>query len=232
MQICVISHQRPLNVPKIQAHTCGSEVWFVGKGEGNLYRAAGATNVIESGKLCESRNAALRYAWERNEPCVQLSDDFAGVSKIGTDKRIQKLRLFEALDILLEELENTPFKLAGVPPTANPMNFHPEKLYCTNRFIIGDFFIAKPCDVFFDENMSLKEDYAYTMEHYIKYGGALRVEYLLATFQHRTNHGGAVEARTSQKEQEMIEYLVKKYPNAVTRRKTKPNEVYLKAEKL
>jgi hypothetical protein len=66
----------------------------------------------------------------------------------------------------------------------------------TSTFIVGDCIAVKPTPLRFDERLALKEDYGFTAAHIEEYGGALRLNWILASFRHRTNPGGAVAIRT------------------------------------
>lgn len=204
----------------------GGATWYVGMGEGNLY-LGGRGSVIESGGLCESRNRALMDASVLGIPCVQLSDDL---------KKIEYLFEFEgkveAKEITFEEAVGKMmevdkiFRMIGVAPTGNPF-FWDKKEYTTNKFIVGDFILVRPCGLFFDENLKLKEDYDYTLQHITTFGGVARYGSILAHFAHRTNAGGAVEYRDPEREQEMITYLKNKWGKFIRDNPRRPNEILL-----
>ena len=47
--------------------------FIVGKGEAEAYRRRGATQIIEGGGLCSSRNAAIELAAQEGNVCLQMS---------------------------------------------------------------------------------------------------------------------------------------------------------------
>lgn len=231
MHIAIISHARPQNVPKIQAITGLNVWWYVGYGEKHDYELHGAKNVVESGGLMASRNLALEHAFlDGQQTCVQISDDLSKlkflINKEGKNIVTSELSFQNALGYMEHELNKTPYKLAGVAPTPNAFFYHKE--FSANLFIVGDFIMIKPTELRFDENLSLKEDYDYTVQHLKTYGGVLRCNRILATFAHRTNKGGAVEYRTAEKEQQNIAYLMAKHPDEFRLNPLRPNEILLK----
>lgn len=226
IHVAVISHARPHSVAKMQELVDVDLTWYVGHGEGKEYMEAGAKHVIESGGLCPSRNRALRDAFRQGKTCVQLSDDLSAVKFILENGAVREAVSFsEVLDYMEKELSKTLYRLAGVAPTPNAFYFH--KPFSDDLFIVGDFIMVRPCNLFFDENLMLKEDYDYTLQHFNRYGGALRFNAILATFAHRSNKGGAVEYRTSDREKEAISYLFSKHPGRFRMNPRRPDEILL-----
>ena len=227
--ICILSSKRPYNVkrfPKLDA------TWYVGKGEESIYRHNGAEKIVESGGLVESRNRILKDSWDMGAIAITIEDD---LKKIYTPymhggKFIKKqISLLEGLDLLLLSLEKFPqFYLAGVAPTANLFFYSPEKPHSFAHFIVGSLIAVKPCDLLFDKNLRLKEDYDYTLQHIKKYGGAVRNNMILADFEHRKNKGGAVDYRTSELEQTSIKYLKQKWGTVIKDNKRRPNEILMR----
>ena len=86
---------------------------------------------------------------------------------------------------------------------------------------------VKPCDVFFDEKLSLKEDYDYTLQHLQKYGNCFRYQKYLFTFDHYTNKGGAVDYRTNDEEQKTIRYLMSKWGDKIRLNTKRKNEILI-----
>jgi len=230
-RICIVSSKRSRNVEKIQK-IVGECVWYVGYGEKQSYEDAGALNVIESGKLMQSRNAALDDSFKEGKICIQVSDDLGKIYIVPRDgKRFKhsdtrEISFSESCEYIIKSLDETNLKLAGVSPTDNPY-FYCGTEFKTTKFIVGDFIVVKPCDLRFDENLRLKEDYDYTLQHIKKYGGALRCERILPLFAHRENAGGAVDYRNEEREQEAIKYLLEKWGEVLVKntKKGRPNEI-------
>lgn len=233
--ISVISHKRSVNVPKVSG-LIGNATWIVGAGEKQHYRDAGAEFVVEGGGLCESRNLALVEAENLSVPCVQISDDLRKleIAEWNGDKETKKTSRpisFEgAVNLILERMAAEKLMLGGVAPTANL--FYYNKPTASNLFVIGDFIVVRPCGLYFDEGLKLKEDYDYTLQHFDKYGGALRCNDILAHFLHRTNAGGAVASRTSELEQKSIAHLKAKWPDLIVDNPRRPDEILISRKNL
>jgi len=226
----VVSHGRPEAVPKVHELLGSNATWYVGIGEGDSYRSKGAYHVVESGKLLASRNRILDDAFEANIPAVQFSDDPVSLKQAILYRRkitSQILSFQTAVEYLLDGLQQTRMKLAGCAPTANEFFFDPRRVISFNRFIVGDFTVTMPTELRYDENLTLKEDYDYTLQHIQKYGGVARRNDILAEFKHYTNEGGVVDYRSVAEEQKNIAYLKKKWGASIKDNKKRPNEILL-----
>lgn len=225
----IISHLRAQNVPAMQ-QLVGDATWYVGHGEGEEYRRAGASYVVESGALCRSRNAILDDAFAHNAIALELSDDLKkieyAIDKENKNKTL--LSITDAIALMLEGAQKNGAMLVGTAPTNNAFFFNPAKPYHTQAFIVGDMILVKPTDLRFDERLKLKEDYDYTMQHIMKYGCVARVNSLLPTFLHRSNPGGACDYRNARREQRAIRFLKKKWPGFIVDNSRRPNEILLK----
>ncbi len=227
--VSVISHNRPNNVKKLEA-LVGEVTWFVGRGEGHIYKLAGAKNVIESGGLCESRNAALRLGWSSSLPTCELSDDLKKIEKAsivdGGLKAKTDFSFAEACNLMIARMDSNGGRMSGVAPTANLFYWHGREI-SELHFVVGDFIIVKECGIFFDETLRLKEDYDYTLAHIKQFGKVSRCDDILATFIHRTNPGGAVQYRTSALEQATIARLKEKWGDLVRDNPKRKDEVLI-----
>ncbi len=227
----VISCRRSHNVEKVQA-LCGDVTWIVKDDEVQDYLDAGAAAAVAGGGLCPSRNKAMDLAFAENAWCLELSDDLKKLQiASGTnadDKKAVNCDLAQAVSHMKELMKMTRAYLGGVAPTPNLFYFNPNRPAKTAAFIVGDMILMRPTELRFDENLKLKEDYDYTLQHLKKYGRVARVDTVLATFDHRSNKGGAVDFRTSEKEKEAIAYLREKWPGYIRDNPRRPDEILLK----
>lgn len=229
--IFIISHLRPENVKKMQDFLNVPCTWIVGKGETEAYKQAGAISVVEGGTLVESRNKALELAFERDHVCVQVSDDLKKIKKVVASKMEDPSMTFnEVLEIFEKEIWHSPFFLYGIPPTDNAFYVHKQR--SLNNFIIGDFMVVKPNELRFDPEFPLKEDYEYNAQHIKKFGGIMRFDTILFSFQHYSNAGGVVSYRNESLEAEVVEKLLKKHPGLFRKNPKRKNEVLLVAPKV
>ena len=202
-------------------------IFCVKNGEKQLYENNGCKYVFETGKLIESRNFALKHAFSQNKICVQLSDD---IKKVTLNKNFGDNKILLKLDDVISELVATfnkiqAVKLMGIPPTDN--HFFSKSLISKNTFCIGDLIFVKPCDIYFDERLTLKEDYDYTLQHLNKYGNCFRFQKYLFTFQHYNNKGGAVQYRDEKEEQKNISYLINKWGKKIRLNPKRKNEILI-----
>jgi hypothetical protein len=225
MHVAVISAGRPLAVPAMAGHLDGLDVtWYVPHGETGEYRATGAKATVGTRTLCQARNRALTDAGRRW--CVQLSDDLRRVEVLTVNGR-REARLTGVLPRLIALAVERGARLAGGAPTANA--YFARQRVNDHGFIVGDLMAVAPRTTpRFDERLRLKEDYDFTLQHLSVYGRVARWDYLLTTFDHRTNRGGAVAYRNAATEAEAIAYLMTKWPGRVVDNPRRPNEVLLR----
>lgn len=234
--IYVISAGRPEAVERMAPHldTVQRPVfWMVPESDADAYSAAGARQVLtDPGSLVGARNEALDLAFDCGPAwaCVQLSDDLKRIKALASDapKGIE-LTLAATLAELDEALDDTGLSLCGCSPTDN-LYFAKEGV-STRKFVVGDLIMVRPTELRFDENLRLKEDYDFTLQHWATYGGAARCDFIAPGFAHYTNAGGAVAARTAELEQETIAYLKAKWPGMIRDNPRRPNEILLATPK-
>jgi len=228
-QVYVISAGRANNLP-FDKLALNNYTFCVKSGEGDQYRSAGCKHVYETGSLMQSRNWALNHAFKDNNICVQLSDDIKSVKLnphvAGGKKDVVPIQL--AINTMVEKLNAVKgLRLLGVPPTANA--FFAKSPISKNTFCIGDALFVKPSEPRFDENLTLKEDYDFTLQHIERYGVTARYQRYLWEFQHYSNSGGAVSYRDDAREQKNINYLLRKWPNNLRLNPKRKNEILLRA---
>jgi hypothetical protein len=224
-----ISHNRQENVKQFFEKVGTSEVVFFVKDEKDKqeYINNGAKKVIVSGSLMDSRNASLDYCFSLNKICVQLSDDLEKimVNNFTGKRTYDYVNVVDVLENIIPDFISNKCYFAGFPPTNNPFFSLKEKEY--NKFIVGDFILVKPNHLKFDNNLKLKEDYDYTLQHINKLNGTIRYGNYLNSFKHYSNKGGAVDYRTNILEQETINYLKKKWGDCIKLNSKRKNEILL-----
>lgn len=225
--VTVISARRPGNVERMRP-LIGGATWIIPAEDHYAYREAGldAAEIKIGNSLVGARNKALELAWDHMVPCVQVSDDLKGIKIWASKKEAHPIEFDHVLAKMLDSLEMNDFKLVGCAPTDNP--FYGNDTTSRNLFVVGDLILVKPCELLFDVEFHLKEDYDYTCQHVLRYGGAQRLNYILPSFEHRTNAGGAVSIRTPEEEQKAIARLKAKWPGWIKDNPRRPNEILLK----
>ena len=224
-QVYVISAGRhdKLNLTPLQK---SKYIFCVRNGEKHLYEKHGCKNVFETGTLIQSRNWALEKAFANNVICVQLSDD---LKKVKTNKNFgiqQGVELDFAIEKLVGVFNKIPnVYLMGIPPTPN--DFYAKTIVSKNSFCIGDLIFVKPNELRFDERMTLKEDYDYTLQHIQRFGNCFRYQKYLFEFEHYKNKGGAVDYRNDDEEKKNIRYLISKWGKKIRMNPKRKNEILI-----
>lgn len=208
--IAVISGRRP-EAPKEPALAGLSATWYVPFGESAAYLGAGATAAVESGAFgCVKECRAGRCAARRGALYSVVED-------------CELPAVFSALS---GELNGAFVGLVGVAPTSNAFYFNPRKPVRDGGFVVGDLFAADASCIRFDPNLRLKEDYDFTLQH-MQAGIVRRVDWVLATFRHESNPGGAVSYRTSEAEEAAIAYLLAKWPGRLVKNPRRENQLLI-----
>jgi hypothetical protein len=222
--IAVISSGRPGAPAKMARFLEGLDVtWYVGPDERDDYERFVVGYIVEGLGLIEARNRALDDAFDHGWPCLQLSDDLTKLQMIEASGQTVECSLQRAIDTMSNATAMTGAKLAGVAPTSNA--FFGKREINPRGFCVGDMILVQPTDLRFDSRFRLKEDYDYTAQHLDRYGKVARVDWILASFTHRTNPGGAVAVRTPEVEQEAIAILKEKWPAAIRDNAKRPDEI-------
>lgn len=226
--LTIISSNRSKNVSKMTKHF-GPATWVIPKNQVNDYKKAGAESIIISdNNLSSSRNKALEKSFKHNLISVQTDDDLSKIAK-DVDGKAVDMNSFEALEDLIQRLAISDYCLAGVSPTANP--YFISKKNSTNLLITNSLIAVKPSSPRFDLNLSLKEDYDFTIKHIIEYGGVQRCDDLLPYYLHNTNKGGRKDFRTEEREEQECQYLLNKYPDLIKEHPRRDKEVILNVKK-
>ena len=200
-------------------------IFCVKNGEEELYKENGCLNVYETGNLMDSRNFALEHAFKLKKICVQLSDD---IKKVVVNKNFgcpAKVELDFAIEDIVSRFNKVKgVKLLGIPPTDN--YFFANKIVSVNTFCIGDMLFVKPSDIRFDTQLTLKEDYDFTLQHR-EIGDVIRYQKYLFSFEHYSNKGGAVDVRDDEEEQKNIRILKSKWGDKVRLNSKRKNEILI-----
>ena len=222
--VYVISASRydslPFNIKQKEEY-----IFCVKNGEKNMYKKNGCKKVFNTGNLMDSRNFALEHASNENKICVQLSDDIKKVKLNKNFFKPKEIPLNEAIDDIIKKFNKIKgVYLLGVPPTDN--FFFANKLVIENKFCIGDMIFIKPCEIRFDTQLTLKEDYDFTLQH-IQKAKVLRYQKYLFSFKHYSNKGGAVDIRDEKEEQKNIMILKSKWGDKIRLNPKRQNEILI-----
>lgn len=226
---CIVSARRAARVRAMMEFVAlAPHVWFVPDGEREAYMKMGAADVVEAGNtLCSQRTAALRYAWGKKKICVQLSDDLTKLELACSKTHAVPITVGTAATLIHQAMKAVGCKLGGVAPTSNKFYFNPNQPLNTRAFCVADFLVVEDCDLYFDPNIRIKDDYDYTMQHIQKFGAVARHNGILASFKHYTNEGGVTTYRTPEVELADVAYLKAKWPGAFRDNPKRPREILM-----
>jgi len=226
--ITCISHRRADNVDKIIETTGTTNIVFVVNDQQDYeqYKKKGVKCLI-GGSLTKNRNKALEYCFNQNKICIQIDDDLKKISINNfTGKRTgETTNVLNSINILMPAFLNSNCLYAGAPPTDNP--FFAIEPTRENILITAPFTMTKPSSIRYDENLMLKEDYDYTLQHIKNGSGCIRFAQFLFSFQSSTNQGGVVDYRTLELEQKTIKQLQNKWGECIRLNPKRENEILL-----
>lgn len=232
--VYIISAGRPAAVERMAPHLATLDgrtpvFWVTSYEDEQAYTDAGAVRVLATERhLTRQRNLALDHAFDHDLTCVQLDDDlkrFKAKTPGGARNEGGEVDLAFVLAAQATALDETGLCLAGNSPTDN-LGFARDGV-STRKFVPCPCITVIPSAPRFDENLRLKEDYDFTLQHWATYGGAARCDFIAPSFGRYTNEGGAVSYRTPELEQETIAYLTEKWPGMVRPNPRRANEILL-----
>jgi len=209
------------------------DVFVDGDDEYRAYKAAHPKlNIIdtESSGIAQARNAMLDYYGE-GASVVMMCDDVRAVLECTGPKQMSGLRGAE-LDMFIRKAfaftlgQGT--KLWGVYPVNN--HFYMKRTI-SSGFCIGSFCGVLVSDISFPEDMPLKEDYAFTIEHVKQFRKVARFNYITVDAVHYKNTGGCQLYRNDKLEEEACQYLLAHYPWCVSRHPRRQGEIVLRFKK-
>jgi len=167
------------------------------------------------GNLCRIRNHIIRTEFEAGVECVIIvDDDLQHLARFSDKvKRIYKpeeiMPLFQKCAILA--LDMGVF-FWGVNCNKDPQSYREYTPFSTVSYIGGPFqAFMQGNTLFYDERLSLKEDYDMTLQQLNRYRCVLRFNYLSYTVRQSEQPGGCAVYRNYEEEERQLNLLVKKW---------------------
>ena len=222
--VTVQSANRPYQVPVMLKALRGVEpIWYVPAGQEEEYAAEGAKVRRVVGELpmkTKQLNAALD---DSNGITVTMDDDYVTSSLLLSEnpRRTKRIYLDELITILVGELIESPFYLAGIAGTSDSRNaFLLPKTY---GMVTGQILAHKQTPLRFDENLGMLEDLDFIISHHQTFGGLHKNRAILPEFHifgrneksDAEYKGGYDKYRTEELQQITLQQLTNKYPNLV-----------------
>lgn len=235
VRVCVVSSGRPGNVPAMAELFAPLPLWwYVPADQAGDYRYTGAEQVVPVAypdgqrPLVWQRNQALDDGFAADQWVAMTDDDLRRCAVTDPDGTNTKAPIpaAAAVELAMTALFATPYRLAGAAPTDNA--YFCRREVTTDGFIRSGFTVHRPNPLRYDPELPLKEDYDLTLQHLRQYGGAVRVDALLMTYQQRSNRGGVQDYRTPEAEAAACRLLLARWPDHLRAHATRANELTLR----
>lgn len=197
--------------------------YVVAESEAPAYEAAGAriwaVPDAAQGNLCRIRNYILDHAPE--DLIVLLDDDFQHIGRICKSRPY--FRDFPDPDSFYAFLENG-FRIAldanvylwGINPVADRLAYRVYTPFSTVSYIGGPFqAVRRETPLRYDENLPLKEDYDFTLQHLNHHRRVWRFNAYSYRVRQHEQAGGCAAYRTLQREHEQFQALRRKWGSRI-----------------
>lgn len=172
------------------------------------------------GNLCRIRNYILKQELKENDVCLIIDDDLKGIyywEGLKENKvNAEQLRIFlEKYSIIAKDIGA---RFWGVNCNADPQCYREYSPFSTVSYVGGPFqCFLKGNDLFYDENLPLKEDYDMTLQQLNKYRVVLRVNKFFYKCEQSTIAGGCATYRNIDREIEQLNLLQKKWGSKIVK---------------
>lgn len=151
--------------------------WEARKYEEVLWDRYKIVEIEEFETMWKLRNDILDY-YQDWDKILMIDDDVSMMYKLSWKKKLQMTdkELMELIEQWFGLCEASWYKLWWVCPTTNPLSMNEKIKY--NKFIIGTFMGIIKTDLRFDPNINNKEDYDFTLQNIVKFGGTIRFDWV------------------------------------------------------
>lgn len=175
------------------------------------------------GNLCRVRNWILETQFEDCDCIVLLDDDCSYVGRWENQKKIKfgMDQFREFCEIQAKVCQDFGFHFWGLNCVTDKGAYREYTPYGTLQYIGGPFQAhLRSSEIRYDEGLPLKEDYDITLQHILKYGGCLRVNFGHYEVKQSEQVGGCATYRNLEREKDQFFLLQKKWgKNVVVRDK-------------
>lgn len=204
----------------------------VRESEVDEYRSNGNDVVVcpdeAQGNLCRIKNWIFENLMGDNDAVVMLDDDCRGlfwwrVHEEGAEKVLMDMEdLQEFCESSALMCEEWGFKFWGVNCIGDKGAYREYTPFSTLNYIGGPFHcILKGNECRYDEELSLRDDYDFTLQNIFKYRGCLRMNMVTYDAKQSEQEGGCAGYRNVEEEKRQFYLLQKKWGSSVVRRDMK-----------
>jgi len=202
-----------------------SVIYVVHEFEEHEYRAEGhKITVIPNdlrGNLSRVRNHIAQVLLKNGG--IMIDDDIEDFKLWDFEDKSPFLKSMKAEDILeffeiaFVMAQEAGYKLFGVNIIGDKGSYREYTPLSFTNYISGSLMGIIPNPILFDENLPLKEDYDYCLQHFNKYRGALRFNYIHMIKKDHGNIGGCSDNRTIERECEQMKLFQRKWGSKIVR---------------
>lgn len=205
---------------------------YVDPAEADEYRRQNpGAEIIEcppgvQGNFCRVRNYILKEELKQNDAVVIVDDDLQAIMRFSVDPVSGKkyVRFMTADEVIQEVIKLTILAkewgamLWGMNSVPDQRAYRVDTPFRTIAYVGSPFHChLKGTELYYDEDLVLKEDYDLTLQHIAKYRIVLRVDYLCYRTRQREQSGGCAMMRNYEREMEKLELLRKKWGSDIVR---------------
>lgn len=180
------------------------------------------------GNVSRVKNWMLDNLFDEDTDCIIfMDDDCSGIFRWEKHKKIKLLsdELLEFGELGAILCDDWGFKMWGLNAVSDKRNWREGCPFMTLSFVGSPFHgHMKGTEIRYDEELSLKEDYDITLQHIMKYKGALRINWMCYDVKQGISgsgqSGGCASYRNNTKEGEQFKRLQQKWGSKVIRKDT------------
>lgn len=179
--------------------------------------------LVSGQKGCTASRNWLLDKFPVGTKMVQVDDDVEGLYEIRGKGRENLVKMAgEEVDMLIKKgfamCQTNETKLWGVYPVHN--HYFMSRSIVPHAHVVGMWMGIIVGKERFDPTLNSKVDYAFTIQHILRYKKVIRFNYVCVKGKYASNKGGLQTVRTDSREEAEVQYLLQKYPKFV-RRNTK-----------
>lgn len=188
--------------------------------------------IVANVKGCTAARNYLLDHFPVGTQMVQVDDDVEGLFELRGQGRENLVKMTgEEVDALIKQGFTTAKKngtnLWGVYPVFN--HYFMSRTIVPHSHIVGMFMGIVVGQERFDPYLNSKVDYAFTIQHILRYRKVVRFNYVCVKGKYESNAGGLQTVRNRDREEAEVLYLLNKYPKYVFRNtKREGSEILLK----
>lgn len=161
------------------------------------------------------RNEIIRY-FPIGDIVIFIDDDIKKVGHFTAEKHrviMDPVAWMDTFAAFVTQHARKGYKLFGVAPSANPLNYDPARPYSASVFINGALHAMMITeDMFWDETLVNKGDYDITLQHLVRGYGVARYNGLWQENDYNKLDGGTRAYRTAERNKATYDYLLQKWP--------------------